>query len=125
MIRQELIEKVKSRKKEVKITIEDLAEVSELGTKTLSRFFAGHDVKLSTIEKLTQTLGLDLAGNEIVDIETLKERRAELKALQIVSLVQDTSSLEEQGLEQENIKDLLKETKELFLTGKYKINLWK
>lgn len=81
MIRQELIEKVKSRKKEVKITIEDLAEVSELGTKTLSRFFAGHDVKLSTIEKLTQTLGLDLAGNEIVDIETLKERRAKLKAL--------------------------------------------
>lgn len=125
MTRVELLEKIKLRKKELEITFENLAELSGLGIKTLSRFFAGHDVKLSTIEKLTQTLGLDLAGNEIIDIETLKEKRAEEKALQIVSLVQDTISLEKQGLEQDNIKELLEETKQQFLTGEYKKNLWK
>ena len=89
MNRLELLEKVKTRRKDVGITIDNLAQVSELGLKTLSRFFAGHDVKLSTVEKVTQVLGLDFAGNEIVDIKTLKEKRAEEKALYIVSLVQD------------------------------------
>lgn len=125
MTRLELLEKVKTRKKDVGITIDNLAQVSELGLKTLSRFFAGHDVKLSTVEKVTQVLGLDFAGNEIVDIKTLKEKRAEKKALYIVSLVQDTSALEMQGLEKENIKKLLEETKQQFLIGEYKNKLWK
>jgi predicted transcriptional regulator len=124
MTRLQLLEKVKTRRKDVGITIDNLAQVSELGLKTLSRFFAGHDVKLSTVEKVTQVLGLDFAGNEIVDIKTLKEKRAEEKALYIVSLVQDTSALEMQGLEIDSIKILIEETKEEFLTGLYKKNLW-
>jgi predicted transcriptional regulator len=124
MTRIQLLEKVKTRRKDVGITIDNLAQVSELGLKTLSRFFAGHDVKLSTVEKVTQVLGLDFAGNEIVDIKTLKEKRAEKKALYIVSLVQDTSALEMQGLEIDSIKILIEETKEEFLTGLYKKNLW-
>jgi predicted transcriptional regulator len=124
MTRLQLLEKVKTRRKDVGITIDNLAQVSELGLKTLSRFFAGHDVKLSTVEKVTQVLGLDFAGNEIVDIKTLKEKRAEKKALYIVSLVQDTSALEMQGLEIDSIKILIEETKEEFLTGLYKKNLW-
>ena len=124
MTRLQLLEKVKTRRKDVGITIDNLAQVSELGLKTLSRFFAGHDVKLSTVEKVTQVLGLDFAGNEIVDIQTLKEKRAEKKALYIVSLVQDTSALEMQGLEIDSIKILIEETKKEFLTGLYKKNLW-
>lgn len=124
MTRLQLLEKVKTRRKDVGITIDNLAQVSELGLKTLSRFFAGHDVKLSTVEKVTQVLGLDFAGNEIVDIKTLKEKRAEKKALYIVSLVQDTSALEMQGLEIDSIKILIEETKKEFLTGLYKKNLW-
>lgn len=58
-------------------------------------------------------------------ISEITEKRAEEKALEIVSLVQDTMSLEKQGLEQENIEKLLEETKQQFLTGKYKKNLWK
>lgn len=125
MTRLELLERVKARRKDVGITIDNLAQVSELGLKTLARFFAGHDVKLSTVEKITQALGLDFAGNEIIDIQTLKEKRAEEKALHIVSLVQDTSALEMQGLEKENIKKFIEETKRQFLVGEYKNRLWK
>lgn len=88
------------------------------------RFFTGDDVKLSTVEKLTNVLGLDFAGNEIIDAKTLREKRAEEKARYIVSLVQDTSSLEKQGLNQKDIKELLEETKKQFLTGEYKKKLW-
>lgn len=124
MTRLQLLERVKVRRKEVGITIDNLAQVSHLGHKTLSRFFAGYDVKLSTVEKLTEVLGLDFAGNEMVNIEILREKRAEVKAKYIISLVQDTSALEMQGLENDLIRILIEETKEEFLTGKYKKNLW-
>jgi len=124
MTRIQLLEKVKDRRKDIGITIDNLSKVSNLGFRTVTRFFAGDDVKLSTVEKITEVLGLDFAGNEVIDIKTLKNKRAEEKALYIISIVQDTSSLEMQGLEKNEINLLLQETKEQFLTGEYQNNLW-
>jgi predicted transcriptional regulator len=124
MTRIQLLEKVKARRKSVDITIENLAKLSNIGTKTLMRFFAGDDVKLSTVEKVTNVLGLDFAGNEIVNIKTLRENQAKAKALYIVSLVQDTSSLEMQGLENDTINEMIEETKLELLYGEYKNKLW-
>ena len=124
MTRLHLLQKVKARKEEIGITIENLSKLSNLGYRTISRFFSGDDVKLSTVEKITNLLGLDFAGNEVIDIDTLKKQRAEQKALYIVSLVQDTSSLEMQGLEKSNLNILIEDTKKQFLSGKYQKNLW-
>ena len=124
MNRLHLLEKIKTRKKQIGLTIDNIAKLSQLGNRTVTRFFAGEDVKLSTLEKITNVMGLDFAGNEVVDIETLKEQRAKEKALYIVSLVQDTSALEMQGLESEAINLLIEDTKEQFLTGAYQTNLW-
>ena len=124
MTRLELLQKIKDRRKEIGITIDNLSSISQLGTKTVSRFFTGADVKLSTVERIKQVLGLDFAGNEVINIKALKEKRAEEKALYIVSLVQDTSALEMQGLESNEIKSLIEDTKKQFLTGKYKNTLW-
>ncbi len=124
MNRYHLLEKVKNRKEQVGITLENISSISNLGYRTVTRFFAGDDVKLSTVEKITNLLGLDFAGNEIIDLQTLKDKRATEKALYIVSLVQDTSALEMQGLEMEQINILLSETKEQFLHGEYQKNLW-
>lgn len=124
MNRIDVLERVKSRKKQIGLTLDNIAKLSRLGNRTVARFFAGEDVKLSTLERITTIMGLDFAGNETVDMETLKEQRAEEKALYIVSLVQDTSSLEMQGLESEAIHLLIENTKEQFLTGAYQKNLW-
>ncbi len=124
MTRLHLLQKVKERKKQVGITLDNISSLSHLGNRTVSRFFSGEDVKLSTVEKITDLLGLDFAGNELVDINTLKDQRAKEKALYIVSLVQDTSALEMQGLEDDNLNILITETKAQFLTGNYQKNLW-
>jgi len=124
MNRLDVLERVKQRKKQLGLTIDNISKLSNLGNRTVTRFFAGADVKLSTLEKISNILGIDFAGNEVVDIQTLKENRAKEKALQIVSLVQDTSSLEMQGLEDKQIQLLVNETKEEFLTGKYRRYLW-
>lgn len=124
MTRLQLLQRVKDRRKQAGITVENLSKLSNVGTKTIMRFFAGDDVKLSTVEKVTNVLGLDFAGNEVIDAKTLREKRAEEKARYIISLVQDTSALEMQGLENDLIKQLIEETKQEFLIGQYKKNLW-
>ncbi len=123
MNRKDLISKVIKRKKALNLTIEQIANLTGLGYRTVARFFGGADVKLSTVEKITNILGLDFAGNEIISKEKLLEKRAKQKALYIVSLVQDTSSLEEQGLSNNRLKELLEFTKNQFLNENRKL-LW-
>jgi len=124
MTRKFVLERVKQRKKDIGLTIDNISKLSNLGNRTVTRFFAGEDVKLSTLEKITNILGLDFSGNEIVDVKTLRENRAKEKALYIVSLVQDTSVLEKQGLDNKYLELLIEDTKEQFLTGEYQKNLW-
>ena len=124
MKRTHLLEKVKSRKTQMGMTLDNISKLSQLGNRTVVRFFSGEDVKLSTLEKITNIMGLDFAGNETTDIQVLKENRAKEKALYIVSLVQDTSALEMQGLESRELNSLLEDTKNAFLYGEYQKNLW-
>ena len=124
MKRLHVLERVKVRKEQIGLTLDNISKLSHLGNRTVTRFFSGEDVKLSTLEKITDIMGLDFAGNETVKLETLKEQRAKEKAIYIVSLVQDTSALEMQGLESEALQSLIQDTKEQFLTGAYQKSLW-
>ena len=124
MNRDELLKKIVSRKDEMGITLVNISKLSNLGYRTVSRFFNGQDVKLSTVEKITNLMGLDFAGNITLNISLLRENRAKERALYIISLVQDTSSLEKQGLKDSELNILLNETKEKFLNGEYKKTLW-
>jgi len=124
MKRLHVLERVKQRKEQIGLTLDNISKLSHLGNRTVTRFFSGEDVKLSTLEKITNIMGLDFAGNETTDLKTLRETRAKEKALYIVSLVQDTSALEMQGLESEALQSLIQDTKEQFLTGAYQKNLW-
>jgi len=124
MTRLDLLKRVQKRKKQIGLTIDNIAKLSRLGNRTVTRFLAGEDVKISTVESVTQLLGLDFAGNETLSINELEQNRAKEKALYMVSLVQDTSSLEEQGLDSEDL-DLLTKQAEYDLLHKYHKNLWK
>ena len=124
MTRIDLINKIQQRKNELHITIENLAKISNIGIRTLNRFFAGDDVKLSTIEKITNLLGLDFAGNEIVPLDKLNTQRAKEKALFMASLVQSTSALEKQGLNQNSLDKIIYKFEQEFLIGQYQNRLW-
>ena len=124
MTRLELIQKIENRKKQININIENLAKLSNLGVRTVNRFFAGDDVKLSTIERITNLLGLDFAGNEVVPLKELEKQRAKEKALFMASLVQSTSALEVQGLEKDSLNKIIDKFEKEFLQGQYKNRLW-
>jgi transcriptional regulator with XRE-family HTH domain len=124
MTRFELINKIENRKKQINISIENLAKLSNLGVRTVNRFFAGDDVKLSTIERITNLLGLDFAGNEVIPLNQLQKQRAKEKALFMASLVQSTSALEVQGLEEDSLTKIIHKFEKEFLQGQYKNRLW-
>jgi len=98
--------------------------LSNLGVRTVNRFFAGEDVKLSTVEKITNFLGLDFAGNEVISLKELEKQRAKEKALFMASLVQSTSALEVQGLEIDSLNKMISKFEKEFLQGQYKNRLW-
>ena len=124
MTRLELIQKIQNRKKQINISIENLAKLSNLGVRTVNRFFAGDDVKFSTIEKITNLLGLDFAGNEVIPLNQLQKQRAKEKALFMASLVQSTSTLEFQGLEKDSLDKIIHKFEKEFLQEQYKNKLW-
>ncbi len=123
MTRLDLLKRVQKRKRQIGLTIDNIAKLSNLGNRTITRFLAGEDVKISTVESITHLLGLDFAGNETLSINELEQNRAKEKALYIVSLVQDTSSLEEQGLDNEQLNLLIEQAKDSFLHQHQK-SLW-
>jgi len=124
MTRSQLIDKIEIRKKELGISIENLAILSHSGVRTVNRLFAGEDVKLSTVEKITNILGLDFAGNETVVLKELEKKRARQKAIFMASLVQSTSALEMQGLEKNTLDKMIHKFEKEFLTGSYRDRLW-
>lgn len=124
MMRNQLIERIEQRRKQLKISLENLAKLSQLGMRTLNRFFAGDDVKLSTVESITNILGLDFAGNEVVPFELLQKNRAHQKAQFMASLVQSTSALEMQGVDKEILEKMIAGFEQAFLSGEYKKRLW-
>ena len=124
MTRSQLIDKIENRKKELGISIENLAILSHSGVRTINRLFAGEDVKLSTVEKITNLLGLDFAGNETVALKDLEKERAKQKAIFMASLVQGTSALEMQGLEKNTLDKMIHRFEKEFLSGAYRDRLW-
>ena len=124
MKRLDLIKQIIARKEQLNITIDNLAKLSGLGVRTINRVLANEDVKLSTIESITNFLGLDFAGNEIVPLDELKKQRAKEKAIFMTSLVQSTSALEMQGLDNDNINNIISMYEKEFLNGEYQNTLW-
>jgi len=107
MKRLDLINQIVTRKEQLGITIENLAKLSGVGVRTINRLLKNEDVKLITVEHVTYFLGLDFAGNEQVPLSVLKKCRAHEKALLLASVVQGTSALEMQGLEDNSLNSII------------------
>ena len=124
MKRLDLINQIIARKEQLHITVENLAKLSGVSVRTMNRLLKNEDVKLSTVEHVTNFLGLDFAGNEQVPLSVLKKHRAHEKALFLASVVQGTSALEMQGLEDDSLNSIIASYEEEFLHGDYQDTLW-
>lgn len=117
--------KIKRRANKVGIDLQNLYKVANLDKKDVIRLLNSEFTSKNSIEKTTQILGLNSYGKEIKSVNQLRKDRARSKAIRVVSMVQDTSSLEELGLESMAIKRMIVRTEKEFLKGPYSSRLWK
>lgn len=117
--------KIKRRLNKVGINSKNLDKIAHIDKKDVIRLLNSDFISKDSIEKTTQILGLNSHGKEIKSIKQLRKDRAKSKAIRVVSMVQDTSSLEEQGLESMAIKRMIVRTEKEFLKGPYSSRLWK
>lgn len=117
--------KIKKRILKLGIDLDNLAKLAGINKIEVVRFLNLDFVPKDILYKITTILGLDFYGKEIKSVKQLKKDRAKFKAIRVVSMVQDTSSLEKQGLESMAIKRMIVRTEKEFLLGQYSSRLWK
>lgn len=111
-----LLRELDARRNDLGMTYAALAKRTGLGTRTVQRVLAGGEgaANFRSVLAIAHALGarLSLEGE---DINAVRLRQAQQKAAKLVSLLQGTSALEAQGLdekekavaEQRTVRDLL------------------
>jgi len=99
-----------------------LADRSGVPIATLKRIFANNSTKASLVHVLAiaDALGFSLDLNETTNV---RKNQARKKARRIVGIVQGTSALESQGLDEEQIKGMIERTMHELLAGSNR-KLW-
>jgi hypothetical protein len=84
----------------------------------VQRILAGHekDPGFATVARLAEALGISLRF-ETEDAEAFRRQQAELKAENVISLVQGTSALEAQALGSQTMQQLRERTIHELLAG--------
>lgn len=99
-----------------------LANRSGVPIATLKRIFADNSAKasLSNVLAIAEALGMSMSVSETVDV---RMNQALKKAHRVVGMVQGTSALESQGLDEEQIKRMIERTVHELLAGSNR-KLW-
>lgn len=117
--------KIRKRLNKVGIDLTNLNKLADINKIDGMRLLRSEFTSTDSIKKTINLLGLDSFGRETKTLKQLNKDRARSKAIRVVSMVQDTSSLEEQGLEAMAIKRMIVRTEKEFLKGPYSSRLWK
>ncbi len=113
-----------ARREALGMTIPALAARSGVSEPTIKRILSGQAgrVALDAVAAVAQALGLPL-GLDPIDIETLREREARRKAERIARMVQGTSALESQAVDDATYRALVERSYHELLAGS-KRRLW-
>ena len=98
-----LFKNLDARRRELGLSYELLSKRSGVSRPTVQRVLSGNHTQVSfaNIVAIVESLGLTLRLDSRMDVRDLKREQAEQKAKKLVSLVQGTSGLEGQAVDQE------------------------
>lgn len=121
----ELINVLNLQKNRLGISYRALASKVGATELTLKKILSGKNptAHFKHVVSLANALGVELVPEVRMDAEKMREMQAEKKAKEIVAMVQGTSILEDQALEDEEISRLVKQTIHELLAGSSR-KLW-
>jgi len=96
-----------------------LAQKAHLSLPTVQRILSGRQTNASwaNVVALAEALGMAIDIRAVTDTEDLREKQARRKAEQLVKMVQGTSGLEGQALDQQKFDQMLRRTVHELLAG--------
>ena len=121
----ELVRFLNRRRRQLGVTYAALAERSGVSLPTVRRILADgqQSASLSTVLALAGALGVRLNFDAESDVDVLLERQARQKAEHLVGMVQGSSALEGQGLDEATRERMVRQTIHELLAGS-KRKLW-
>ncbi|HSG69291.1 MAG TPA: helix-turn-helix domain-containing protein [Planctomycetaceae bacterium] len=120
----EVFRQLEKRRRELRMPRATLAKRSGVSLATVNRILSGQH-KGATFENvlaIAEALGMEITTVRHGTSSEIREQQATRKARNLVRLVQGTSALEGQGLDQEELDEMIEQTaRELSLTNR---KLW-
>lgn len=112
------------RRRALGMSCRALAGRSGVSLPTVQRVMGGEAERtaVANVRRIAEALGLDLAFTPIADAETYRQKQAEEKARELVRMVQGTSGLEAQAVDETAMRRMIDRTKQELL--KSKLKLW-
>ncbi len=113
------------RRGDLGLSYELLSKRSGVSRPTVQRILSGRHsaASFANIVAIAQSLGLDLRFDTKIDARKLKREQAQRKTKKLVSLVQGTSGLEGQAVNQKAVESMIEQTAHVLLAGS-KRKLW-
>ena len=120
-----LLKNLDQRRRELGLSYELLSKRCGVSRPTVQRILSGHHAAASfaNIVAIAESLGLGLRFDSRIDARELKREQAERKAKKLVALVQGTSGLEGQAVDEESVESMVEQTTHELLAGS-KRRLW-
>ncbi|HWL11202.1 MAG TPA: helix-turn-helix domain-containing protein [Planctomicrobium sp.] len=118
-----LIQELESRRISLGMSRASLASRSQVSLPTVNRILSGKNqgVSLEKVISIAQALDMSLNANPLSEAKALQEREALKKAKRVVRLVQGTSAIEGQGLEDKDLQRMVRKTCQEILSSKQKL----
>jgi transcriptional regulator with XRE-family HTH domain len=120
-----LLKDLDERRRELGLSYEVLSKRCGVSRPTVQRVLSGRHAAASfaNIMAIAESLGLVLRFDSTVDARDLKREQAARKAKKLVALVQGTSALEGQAVDQKTVESMIEQTTHELLAGS-KRKLW-
>ena len=120
-----LLNRLDDRRRSLGISAVDLAKSCSLSLPTVNRILSGKHTHASwsNILAIARALGLNVEFKPIADAEELRQQQAERKADELVRMVQSTSALEAQAVDQDQLDQMRRQTARELLAGSSR-KLW-
>ena len=120
-----LLKNLDERRRDLGLSYELLSKRCGVSRPTVQRILSGRHAAASfaNIMAIAESLGLGLRFDSVVDARELKREQAKRKAKKLVALVQGTSGLEGQAVDEEAVESMVEQTTHELLAGS-KRKLW-
>ncbi len=120
-----LLKNLDERRRDLGLSYELLSKRCGVSRPTVQRVLSGRHAAASfaNIMAIAESLGLGLRFDSIVEARELKREQAKRKAKKLVALVQGTSGLEGQAVDEKAVESMVEQTTHELLAGS-KRKLW-